>query len=538
MQKSLLLLITVLLVCTNLCYAQVLSDETDYVGPPTLQTPSRELRALGNIYYPHLNWADNPAEIAVCPQFEIIRMYNLSCTVPSFLASGFSLANSSVPEEREQGLSILDSVFTFLNQPKAVAPINDVWGFSNSVHDSGRAYALVGVANGVSIVDVTVPITPRQVGFFNGSYSVWRDLKVWKNYAYYVQDDFQQRFLKYTAVPPEYAEQLEPKDGLTIIDMTYPDQPRLVKHDISEFRYAHNLFIEPVRPYAYVCGGDITKGGNDDGGIGIFSLEDPENPQLIASWDNVYIHDLVVQYREPEGDQPGMYVLYGAAIYAKGELGEPGLWVVDVTDPTKPTIIGSHAAKHTLVHNVWPTTDSKYLYVTHEDNNEPVSIWDATDLQDIKEVGELYLTENNDDIAAHNVFVRENKLWISYYSMGTVVYDITNPLKPQLIATYDTFQSYWTNQGGLSGNWGVYPFAPYRIAKDEYYVYSSDVTNGLYVLALAPAEASIPGPKGEAGDDNLTWFIITTFVIEGVLALIIGFLAFKVLAPKGPYEQM
>lgn len=103
----------------------------------------------------------------------------------------------------------------------------------------------------------------------------------------------------------------------------------------------------------------------------------------------------------------------------------------------------------------WPTTDSDYVFCTHENNGLPISIWDTSDLDNIHEVGALWLTDENEDISAHNVHIRGDRLFISFYSMGTIVFDISSPLKPVLLAQFDTFPQNWQNQGGLQGNWGM-----------------------------------------------------------------------------------
>jgi choice-of-anchor B domain-containing protein len=530
--KKMVLKTIVLLFCfVALASAQVSPQVNEFVGVTTLQQPAEELRSYGALGYPHLDWGATPADVKACPQLESIEMFNISCEVPSFLSVGFAWANSSDAATRADGLAVLDSVFAFLNSGVAVAPINDVWGYDDVKF--GNAYALIGAGNGLSVVDVTVPQVPRITGFFPGAYSIWRDVKTRGHYAYYVQDNYE-RFSRYTAVNASYNQMLKPTDGLSIVDLSYPGSPRLVKHDLSEFTYAHNLFIEVDgdRPYAYVCGGDITP----NGGIGVLDLSDPEAPKLIHKWDTIYIHDLMVQRREDDG----RYILYGAAIYAKS--GEPALWLIDVSDPANPEVISSHASRSGWLHNVWPSADSHYLYVSHELNGEPVGVWDARDIDNIKELEPLYLTEDNALVAAHNVFVRDNTLWISYYSMGAVAYDISkSPKKPQLLARFDTYpQGMRHSSGGLSGCWGMYPFAAKRSnsGPDDYYVYASDITNGLYVLRLAPAEAAVPGPRGESGAQNLTWFVVLTFIIEFVLALGVIFLLYRVLSNKVSYESV
>ena len=58
---------------------------------------------------------------------------------------------------------------------------NDIWGWVDSV---GNEYAIVGLRNGVSVVDVTIPSYPIEKFFISDINSVWRDLKTWNNYAY------------------------------------------------------------------------------------------------------------------------------------------------------------------------------------------------------------------------------------------------------------------------------------------------------------------------------------------------------------------
>jgi choice-of-anchor B domain-containing protein len=58
---------------------------------------------------------------------------------------------------------------------------NDIWGW---VDASGNEYALVGLKNGFSVVDVTNPVNPTQEFHISDVNSTWRDVKTWGNYAY------------------------------------------------------------------------------------------------------------------------------------------------------------------------------------------------------------------------------------------------------------------------------------------------------------------------------------------------------------------
>ena len=329
-----------------------------FAGPETLQTPKMDLQFVGNQPYPQLNAWASPYTTAACPLVEQIDMYNISCDVYSFIKVGCQMANSTNATVAATGYQLLDVVFDFLDQGFATGPGNDVWGFDDPRF--GNAYALIGAANGLSVIDVTVPQSPQIVGFFPGPYSIWRDIKTRDNFAYYVQDDFGYICNRiYTGVNRSYCAKLTPTDGLSIVDLSRGDSPVLVKHDTSFFTYAHNLFIEvdSHRPYAYVCGGNV----NSIGGVVILNISDPINPHLLFSFDGAYLHDVVVQQRQSDGK----YLLYGSAIFA--DAGTDQLYIWDVTDPTQPQQMGSPGkSKYPLLHNgiSASTTTPFFLFLT------------------------------------------------------------------------------------------------------------------------------------------------------------------------------
>ena len=76
---------------------------------------------------------------------------------------------------------------------------------------NGHEYALVGVFNGVSIVDIsTDPGNPTELQFLPGVGTTWRDLKTYGHYAYVSN---------------------EGGDGLRIIDLsTLPGQVSIQGH--------------------------------------------------------------------------------------------------------------------------------------------------------------------------------------------------------------------------------------------------------------------------------------------------------------------
>ena len=105
---------------------------------------------------------------------------------------------------------------------------NDVWGYVDS---NGTEYALVGMQNGFSVVNLSDPFNPVESFFISGAQSTWRDIKVWDHYAYVTTDDG--------------------SDGLLIVDLndmtggTYTFSQNDINGNFM-FSKAHNIYIDAV----------------------------------------------------------------------------------------------------------------------------------------------------------------------------------------------------------------------------------------------------------------------------------------------------
>lgn len=51
---------------------------------------------------------------------------------------------------------------------------NDVWGYTDL--NTQREYAIMGLQNGVSVLDITDPQAPEEVGVATGASTTWRDI--------------------------------------------------------------------------------------------------------------------------------------------------------------------------------------------------------------------------------------------------------------------------------------------------------------------------------------------------------------------------
>jgi len=303
---------------------------------------------------------------------------------------------------------------------------NDIWGWADSI---GNEFALVGLRNGVSCINVTNSSSPFEEFFLADIYSVWRDIKTYGNYAYVTT---------------------ESDAGLLIIDLT--DMTGSTFWHVTDFinpitgttlhwEAAHDLFIDE-NGIAYIFGASNPAGfpAPANGAIFLDVATNPTNPIHLGQWNGQYIHDAMVR-----GD-----TMYAGCIYV-GKM-----YVVDVSNKANPIVLGSKSTPHTFTHNSWVSDDGNFVFTTDEQSDAYLTAFDISDLNNIQEVDRIQSNPGSNSIP-HNTFVDGNFLITSYYRDGIVVHDITHPNYMIQVGNYD---SYPGSGNGFDGCWGTYPYLP------------------------------------------------------------------------------
>ena len=321
---------------------------------------------------------------------------------------------------------------------------NDVWGY---VSNTGKEYAIVGLQNGVSVVDVSDPTNPVESFFVAGVQSIWRDIKVWNNYAFVTAD--------------------QGDDGLLIIDLEDLSgstflYTSLDANGVSMFSKAHNIFIDEFGR-AYIFGGDVSGDGATAGALildvtnVVLTPNDTVLPSILGIFDNFYLHDGMAR-----GD-----TLWGAAIY------EGKFFAIDVSDPTSPAIFNDSLAfqetPNEFTHNCWISDDGRTLFTTDEKSGAYIGSYDVSDLSNIQELDRVQSSPDIGTVIPHNAHVHGDYLVTSYYRDGIVVHDISYPEHLVEVAHYD---SYPGAGDGFDGSWGAYPYLPSGI------ILSSEINSG------------------------------------------------------------
>ena len=313
-----------------------------------------------------------------------------------------------------------------------IYPLSDVWGYADS---QSNEYALVGVYNGFSIVDVTDPSSLSEIYFEEGVESIWRDIKTWGEYAYV---------------------STEGGGGILIVDLS-PLPGDIINSNYftgSTFPFStvHNLYIDEYGKL-YIFGSDSGTGG----AIICDLTADPMNPTELGRFDDYYFHDGMAR-----GD-----TLWGGAIY------EGVFSAVDVSDPATPYVMATKSTPSTFTHNTWISDNGKFLFTTDEVSNGYIGAYDVSDFDNIVETDRVQSSPGN-NIIPHNVHVLNDFLVTSYYSDGITIHDAARPHNLIEVGNYDTSPNF--SGSGYNGSWGAYPFLP------SGNVLASDIEEGLSVL--------------------------------------------------------
>lgn len=302
--------------------------------------------------------------------------------------------------------------------------------------------------------------------------------------------------------------------GLQLWDVTNPASPVLLsaKAEFGEPEFIHNLFIYQRGGKAYVA---AVSGFNEIftgiGDVLIVDVTDPTNPVTVGDWGAgkdggmAYGTPFATVPPFPPGSDctppPGGQELcrgeFFPAVYAhdvwvntRGTVAyisywDAGLILLDISNPRRPRMIGQGIEPPTFgsdegdAHVAVPAHGGDIVVVGDETyTDDPFGfarVFDTSDATNPHQIS-AFATENTlnasaEDglFSAHNVIVKRNWAYWSWYDDGIRVFDISNPTAVREVAAF--------SPGGGSSFWGVYVH--------RNLVLGSDYTGGgLYILQL------------------------------------------------------
>lgn len=319
---------------------------------------------------------------------------------------------------------------------------NDCWGYTSP---SGREYALMGLYNKMTVVEITDPNNAIIIDSVSHSGSSWADIKVYQDVAYVAN---------------------ESGGGIDVVDLADVDSgivtlvQRMTLGGVSS---SHNIVVDEQSGFLYLAG------GNNGGRLVAYDLSNPRYPTLAGSMSGGSgLHDAqVVTYTS--GPYTGKQICFGFSAYA-------GVYIIDVTDKSNMSIMSTATYSGlSICHQGWLGDDGQYLYVNDEgDSNPETIVMDVSNLENPIVVNRFGWGANTID---HNLYIKDNILYEANYQSGIRIFDLNvDPVNPPMIGFFDTYPN--GNSENFDGLWSCFPFF------NSGTVIGSDIDRGLFVWSI------------------------------------------------------
>lgn len=339
------------------------------------------------------------------------------------------------------------------------ARANDIWGW---LSPTGREFTLIGLDNGVDVVDTTDPINPCIIAKMPTRRVVdtWGDIKVYNNTMYHVKDT------KYFR--PELNE--EPSEtsgyGLEVYDLLPLDQlnchvenyfPLFVwpNYAFNNHGRSHNLVVNPESGYLYSVGTERCNGG--------FMMLDVKTDRLkpvevgCEGSDN-YTHDgQCVTYDGPDERYTGHEICFG--------FNEDTLTIWDFTDLSDFKMLSrTFYPNQAFSHQGWVNDD--FTLIMLDDEFDEIC---------------------NQDMTASDRCSQTSTNLTGIKTTTTVVMNITNLEKPKYQGYFDHEDLSVDHNLYVWGNthrkgWGGNP--PMEFYPDPNYAYMNNYLAGLKIVDI------------------------------------------------------
>lgn len=323
---------------------------------------------------------------------------------------------------------------------------NEIWGLAVNGHE----YAIIGTTLGTHFIDVTDTEAIFEAFFVEGKDTgpaiIHRDYHDHNGFLYAVCD--------------------EGNSSLQIIDVRMlPDSVTVVYDSNELLRTSHNIFIDQDHNRMYSCAHNGFTTGYS--ALRVFDISDPFNPIDILGTGSFEAYSV--------GHVHDAYVKNNIAYL---NCGRDGFGIVDFTDINDLKLLGvlepDDYPDSGYNHSGWLAEQEDIYYMADEDHGHDIKAIDVTDYSELETKATF---DEGMDIAnsiPHNLIVKDDYLYVSYYYNGLQVFDIQNRENPVRVMHYPT--SLLSNGNSYEGAWGVYPFLP------SGNILVSDMQEGLFVV--------------------------------------------------------
>ena len=246
--------------------------------------------------------------------------------------------------------------------------------------------------------------------------------------------------------------------GMQVVDLSQlsdlePGEPLDLLAYYTGFGSAHNVVANPETGFIYGVGTDTF-----DGGLHIVDVNNPSAPTLVGSWAEDYIHDAqAVIYTGPDTEHVGKEIVIAFSGYS-------GCHIIDVQDKLDcQTLSTMTNPEWVYPHQGWLTDDQRFVLMNDEiDESNGIAPLTRTwifDVQDLDNPVAIGFHEGTLGVTDHNLYIHEGRAYEANYYAGMQVLDIVDLANGELEMTafFDT-NPFWDGVGTSGGAWNVYPF--------------------------------------------------------------------------------
>ncbi|GAK10100.1 LVIVD repeat-containing protein [Geomicrobium sp. JCM 19038] len=375
---------------------------------------------------------------------------------------------------------------------------------------------------GVRVFDMNDPHNPEEVAVFaNDIPGTWQEKVIVKSVdtPHFTGDLAVVSLQKYNQDETE-------QSGTAIYDVTNPERPVQLGYyelPVDVLTGTHELYLTTQEDRAILLLANIyadyyTEGDYHD--FTVVDVSDPANPEHLYNWDPrelVEAEDFDgMNYTDEDGAERTAFA-HSVITDKKGEYAYISYWdlgtiIMDIRNPDQPEVVGHttferdvQGAAHSaaLAHDDTILIETREVFEPDPDDPEFERGWGYTRIYDISDksnpelISDIRSDNSMEQIkegerergtyTVHDPKVEGDKLYLSHYSDGIRLVDISNPHKPREVASYVP---------SAANVWGVFIYGDY--------ILGSDMGSGLKVLDVNWGTAPGGPPTYTTPRDRMT----------------------------------
>jgi hypothetical protein len=393
----------------------------------------------------------------------------------------------------------------------------DVWGHRGFAYLSSHKGVRACEASGVRVYDLANPRRPRRVSTFADGRSEpaasdsWTEKTIVKHVA-------TPAFTGELAVTSFQACSPGALGGFGLYDLSDPRSPKRLSVVRTSPRGSHEIWLQAVGDRAYVytaiISSELTSSPDFNPMTGIartpgtpdfriYDVSDPGKPREVGSWGawkelGIYPGRGLGPPNSIVANFVHSVITNQAGTRAYLSYWDLGTVILDVSDPTRPRYLGRTAFRPGSVgnaHSAWLGRGERLLIQTHETAGGVPVLYDISNKRRPVRLSTIRLPRaalaagearggsfGGIDNSVHDVKIRGNSAYFSWYNQGVVLADVSRPRAPRFVARFlppaaRDPEALLCRGTSCTAVWGVYVDEPGLVL-------ASDIISGLWVLRV------------------------------------------------------